>query len=1482
MKLILKLVILVQILSISIPTLMENHMIISMSYGFNLQGFLEDTVEAFKKNTNEKIKPIESSSDGDRKISHRIDQVDKRLIIETQRELDRLHYMYVKPDGIMGPRTKAAIEHFQTYNNLPVTGTPHPELLRTLQATESHLFAGPGVRSAVANTQTEHINRKAGKLNAWPPSDPTRESRQAGNTDTWSAETPKSQRYQENRSDVLSAEDSRTDRGIILLNRNLSKDQMRFLFCLALKKYPAEKNNQKFMKTLMSIEPDEIRTRYFGRHDWKGNNVFEKEEYFSAYLRERVEVYLENLPELPISYTNITKVAVRDYEKRKGGFSIDSPRFGPELERGGIAVSPLVDWDIPELIPADRSQAKGLLKKLEATGKMPVGVPLRWNNIYYAITVQIQDILPPSDKPGRREFLLRVEPKNMSLYVDSELTQLLHSFPIRQGMEGRMQSAQKRTDFSQLLTPPDGCAPISLPFVGGYPVFGEYLSKEHYKAHTKSRQQRAFLQKEDATKFNYRIDLGKYIDLLAIADSPDTLKIQDIERVARELAGRRSTQSPVVRKASLSLYVRAKFLTEDARNSFIQYFPERYSRVGFAGRTDFEKQDSILQLHRSLPVEALSSWGQSLPRRILYVTEAHLEYDHERGGFNLGGFHEDNGLCLKANCFINSGQNVNLLKSSTAYFPVPVFFPTSETEAERLASRLANPSSHRLRGIYVAWTIDLLQQEVGKEVAIQPVAADLYFDKKLTEKLYTFNLDLGLDKQQSHEIAMPAGRQPSAFSRLTSPPSGIKAIQLHQIGGVPTYLPLDRDRVSGNKAYIWKRTVPPSFREYIALAILASNPASFSFDYNKKDAVPRFWTNFLNDEERKLFIAPVRRADGKIIYDEYTGQMKFDKQWQGMTPFEHIDSAKRFYDQYNTTLKEWAKEVFTGPAELRLIQPVRIYSYNFERQEFPLEMNGSPVYDLFHSKHWNNQYSWSFNHEMEKFWPVPPQQASVANRKLVDRAKFLHKQRSGGGSRFALPNYFTAYRALTVRLHPGQKSANSGYIEVTADSLYLDSQLSEKLGDFTVKNKQPVMLGGSQGGAMGVRKQPLRLHAETVRLLELQKKGLPTDSGAWDELMKSRRLFERLHTDQCAELFFKPDFPIINDRYRVPAKVRQQFQQWMRLRVENLEPFPTLELHRKGPKRNQVHSQTTLYALFDYPKAKKLKNPAQTRIRLEKLDSAKYPELTVGAGYVTLSVSPDMLQNVKPGDTSNMVTSLKYMKVDGDHVVLQPLSTRLTYQDEVLAEQQFSEQQISQWQHDKEERKHYLLRKNREKGNLSYRETKELEVYLNKEELGKLKEESIKAGLKRQSQAASRIVDKSVRKKTPRRSVSLAAQSISRSSACRAFRNSKYNSGGVLNQTAPDITKTCYFFWSEADSDKLYQNHLLDWGNRGRPKDSNAWFVVKAEVSVRDCTNLKDDVYIIAQDYKNCQEQYCFEHDSEIIYRPEEAEALFTNPPDRM
>lgn len=56
------------------------------------------------------------------------------LIKSIQTELIRLGFYNGAPDGLMGPKTRAAIEDFQRFRHLPATGTPSQALLDQLKA----------------------------------------------------------------------------------------------------------------------------------------------------------------------------------------------------------------------------------------------------------------------------------------------------------------------------------------------------------------------------------------------------------------------------------------------------------------------------------------------------------------------------------------------------------------------------------------------------------------------------------------------------------------------------------------------------------------------------------------------------------------------------------------------------------------------------------------------------------------------------------------------------------------------------------------------------------------------------------------------------------------------------------------------------------------------------------------------------------------------------------------------------------------------------------------------------------------------------------------------------------------------------------------------------------------------------------------------------------------------------------------------------
>lgn len=1416
------------VFSVLLPTICDNQLLISPSYAFNFEDVFKKTVQTVKQYT---VDELEKVLDGpEQQTPSRPETKDNSYVYEIQQELYRLQYLNDNPDGLMGPKTRSAIKRFQADNNLDVTGVPNQQLLYVLQET--------GKLGTNAVVQNKPVGSASVVLNNTSVSSP-----------------------------------QRMEESLVIDSMNIPGEQRRFLLGLVLKRYPKEKENEEFLKAMVVNEPDVIRAKYFGGNTWLGNNFFEKEDAQRAYLNERLEGYLKSLPELPLNYTNLTKVQISDYQERKGGFPIGNPRFGPEMRLDRILISPEVNWDIPELIPAKKTEGRQFLEKVERLSDVNSNKQIRWKDFYYATTVQLRDILPQKNRLGLTEYQLKVVPVSMGVYTDKGLTKLLHDFPVGQSMEDSMQLAQKNTGFSSLLNPPKGCDPISLPFINGYPAFGENLSKELYANHTKSSQQRALTQKETAAKLQYKKNLGKYLDLLALADNQEELDVYNIEESVRELASKSPLPSPTDRKVQQSLNTKAKFLSNEVRSDFVQSISDWSGAVSFKGQNSFEKQNSIIGLHESLSLEQLSDWGKKLSRRILYTAEVDLqEYDRNRGGFYLKNRYENNGLCLSPNCFINSADAVRLLQPDTSNYSAPRFLPMGEQQAKALTSRLEQTSGSNLHRTYMVWTIDLLSQKIGKPIAFKPVSVELYFDKSLQEKLYSFTSSN--EASSGHSIAEQNnnGRnaQKSSFSDLQSPPQGIKSIDLPVIQGVPSYMPVVREYTSHQDQYIWENTVPGAFRNYINLSVLATNPDKFFFDQSNQEAVHKKWTNFLTDMEKKRFIEPQRRSDGKILYDEYTGHMRFEKNWVGATPFDQIDTAKTFYDQYKPTLTQWGQKIFKKPAQIQLIQPVKISQYNFGRMEFSIQETGGSVRDLLHSKYW------SFSYPHLETWPASREEASVANKKMVEQAKTLYMKRNPGAKTFSVPNYFRAYRAITVVLHPSKDTPDNGFVEIAADRLYSDPQLSVKLADFAVDNKKPAMFGKNQD--VVEEAGPIHLNAESITLLKFKEKGLPTDSRSLDELMEKRRLLERQHPDECATLFFKPNFPAISDRNPAPSQIRQKFQTWMRSRIDAIGSEMTFELVRKGPKKEQLNSEMTLFTLYRYPEAKKLQNPSEMIIKLDKLDHRDYPQLTVPAGNVSLSASPAMAAGLRPHDVTEMRTLLRYVGKDGSSVILEPISTQLVYQDNVLSERKFSKQLIQEQQQTQQDRKQHLVNKMMQEGGLRYREEKELKNYCTKEEYAELRQKAAKANMKRTSMIYQKKANKKKRKyeekdrkETAIKAVSSVARQISKSRACQSW---KYKSKRDNNLGSPENGKSCYFFWNASESTEFQSNHVINWGIVGKPSSTD-WFVIKSEVSLPDCTD--GEVVINVQDYRRCEEDYCFEHSVDIIYRPNEGERIFSD-----
>ncbi len=1456
-----KLVLLIQILSIVAPSFFYSLVVIERSHAFNLGQFIEKTVKTVNKQAADTVESILNDINNTNTSNQPTQNGEYRTAIETQQELKRLGYLYDRPDGIIGPKTQAAISRFQKDTNRPVTGTPGQELLYALHSNTNHLAGKNGSENKVFSTPIGSDNRVEGDNPQLSSSSNTFQS----------APQPVGE--------------------MLIYDRQISKEKQRLLIGLVLRKFPEERRNEKYLEVLVATEPEHIQSRYYGKYGWIGNNILEKEDSCKAYLYEQVEPFLDTLPKLPLQYTSVARVHLKDYSEKKGGFPIENPRFGPELLRGWVEISPRVDWDIPETIPADRTRAREFLEKLEQQGDSSKAGAVRWKDFYFTVTAQLTDITQKKSKkrPAAYAYQLQVKSLGMRLYADKGLSQLLHVFPVQQNMEEQMQLAQGSNGFSALLTPPEGMEPVELPFINGYPVFGEYLEKENYPAHTKSSQQRELDRKKEEKKITYRRNLGKYLDLLALADNPDELLVDDMGVKIEALANVKISRSKLLKKVERSLYVKAKFLGEQKRSRYLQYFPD-YFHYGFAnnfvGNSTFEKQDSMQQLYQALSLRELQSMGENLPRRILYVASIGLEYNPGKKGFDVDGYMDTNNLCPAANCFTNSAINVNLVEPNRVYHPIPDFFPLEESKSRVLTSRLQTKNQYRKRGAYLVWTIDLLQQKVGEPIAFQPVSVELYFDKHLTEKLYTFTMDFGRENSQGKTMIGKNDNQESSYSLLSSPPPGIKPISLPLIHGVPSYMPYERDKYGGgDKAYIWKKTVPPSFQAYITLAMLAAEPELFSFDSKQKEAVNRYWTYFLTDEQRAMFVPPKKRSSGGIIYDSYTGQMEFNDHWQGATPFEHIASAKRFYDRYKTVLSQWASQVIPESAVMQMVLPIKIGKYNFERNEFPLEGIHNPGHKIFASEYWNYQYKWHFTYQMQDHWSVNLEEAADVNRKLVEQADITYQQRYGQKRLSPKPpNYFTAYRALTVRLHPKGKSKNNGYLEVVADALYLNSLLSQKMTDFTVENVQPVMLGGKQSGLQKHGELLLPINADTINLLTMKEHGMPTGYKEWKRVMKARRWLELQQPDACREMFFKPDFPNINERTTISPEVMEQFTKWTEERIDTLDADIVLELVKRGPKPRQISTQTELYTLYRYPKAKKPDNPSQTILSVEGLEDSRHPKTMVGKGYISLVVTPDMIQAVKQHEATEMRTSFRFLRMEGGRVVLQPMSTALVYKGSVLAEKKITDQEVSEWLRVQRERKEYIMKKFRQGDHMSYQEEKELKNFVSRTELAALNEERLKANLRttggasaiNKNRGKARKYEEKQRIEAVHERISDVSSTISNSRDCRSW---KHKSKSDSTYPLTEVTRPCYFFWSESESPDFQRNHSVDWEAKGKPTDASAWYVIKADVAPEDCGKTKGKVYVNIKDFSLCREAYCFEHDMDVLYRPDEAEAVFSNTP---
>lgn len=700
------------------------------------------------------------------------------------------------------------------------------------------------------------------------------------------------------------------------------------------------------------------------------------------------------------------------------------------------------------------------------------------------------------------------------------------------------------------------------------------------------------------------------------------------------------------------------------------------------------------------------------------------------------------------------------------------------------------------------------------------------------------------------------------YRALTNPPPGIRPIKLPFLHGVPALKSFERKKDTGITGKQMKKHLK-NFVRYVDLAMLATDPAVFSFNAGEKEPVKLHWTDFLIEGEKKRFTVQLRGSK---------------HQWQGADQFEQIDTASIFRKTYHPELSQWAEEVFTKPARMLLIYPTKLSRYDFEKQVYELRSLAGMRFRTQDAR--GNVFphkEWEFNYKAPEYWHVDVKNAREASKVLTEKAKLLFQRKSGGSQVPSNPTELDAYHALTVQLHPKKEGMQKGYIEVLSDALYMDAQLTKKLTEFTVNNKRAAILGG-----VSEHERTMIVHPAELSIMLMKQHGLPSDRKAWVQLMKTRRNFERQYPDECGMPFFDSRYPYLGDTQQVPEGDIEKFKKWMMEKIDNLGEEITLELIRKGPSRDKITGDTTLLALFNYPKKASSLKRSRTPdvIKIEGLNSVYKTifkgsrnritgvKTPVSVDNFTFSVDPKVMQGawkmtVGKRYPTEIRTRVKVTNTSGKMLTVLPIESRLLFQGKVLKTKLYDQKSIIQTEQAQKKRKQALKAKLESGQILPPKEMDELDRLLTTiEEKGWLHEARIKQGHRQLSESVKRIGDKrmkkSERKREAKRKILDAGREIVKSQYCSEWRET---ARGQDDMPKPVEEKSVSFAWNELESAKRLSRYTVDWGVKGKPQNTQIWYVLKADISLGDCHSYSN-ITISAKDYVPCKQKYCLEHDT--------------------
>lgn len=633
------------------------------------------------------------------------------LTYETQRRLNQLGYDAGVVDGLYGGKTAKAIRAFQQSQGLPIDGQVTPALVASLRHAQGETGATAQSQGggALAGTGSTGLAQQ----DAGPPPD----FRPAGplGPDLVGVSPATMQGMLVTGYPLTRGKFSKDDIKIGNAHKKKNSYELaRYLDLAIIKAFPKlteDPNDARNYALRFLTETEQAsylgdcfgscwhsdNTPYLG---WVGDNEFQREIKWRAFVDRFTPQLAQSGPAFPLRILNVTEVEFDVYDKENGvlpfrlrGSSGNIYSGYSKAAHGRFTVNS--EYDTPKSIPASPDRAREIL---ETVGE---------RRAFLALHLTLQD--PVVAESGKTKYLTaKLTMDRAALYVDPDLTQPLHEFPIHDasgvaaagGANGIGTPAGSRIvkgPGGNLLLEfpmPPGMRPIRLAVMKGMPVLGYPVENGDFNP---QKWKQLYGQ---APEYETRL-YGRLIDALRVGANPKLLYTRD---VAENFA-----------KSHLTDETKKEFLPCDGTFNC-------QGHSGF-GANEIQRKPSH-DAFTARYVGALAEQGPKLPFEYLHVFRVYLaEYDQQRQGFPINS---------------PSGQKGSVSLGGyggQSRVKIPELLPISAQQADALLASLENRNAFLAVPVAInGFTMSGYQEQLQ----VQALGAAVYADEALNKLIHEY------------------------------------------------------------------------------------------------------------------------------------------------------------------------------------------------------------------------------------------------------------------------------------------------------------------------------------------------------------------------------------------------------------------------------------------------------------------------------------------------------------------------------------------------------------------------------------------------------------------------------------------------------------------------------------------------------------------------------------------------------------------------